>query len=40
METAIKAINLTKYYGELLAVDYINFEVKKGKIFGLNQRRE
>ena len=34
MENAIEAINLTKYYGELLAVDHINFEVKKGEIFG------
>ena len=34
METAIKAVNLTKYYGKLLAVDHINFEVKKGEIFG------
>jgi ABC-2 type transport system ATP-binding protein len=34
MEIAIKTVNLTKYYGELLAVDHINFEVKKGEIFG------
>ena len=34
MDTAIKAVNLTKYYGKLLAVDHINFEVKKGEIFG------
>jgi len=34
MENAIEAINLTKYYGELLAVDHINFEVKKSEIFG------
>jgi hypothetical protein len=26
---AIKAVNLTKYYGKLLAVDHINFEVMK-----------
>ena len=34
MEIAIKTVNLTKYYGELLAVDHINFEVKRGEIFG------
>jgi len=34
METAIRTVNLTKYYGKLLAVDHINFEVKKGEIFG------
>jgi len=34
MENAIEAINLTKYYDDLLAVDHINFEVKKGEIFG------
>ncbi|PVX26563.1 MAG: ATP-binding protein [Candidatus Bathyarchaeum sp.] len=34
MELAIKTVNLTKYYGKLLAVDHINFEVKKGEIFG------
>ncbi len=34
METVIEAVNLTKYYGRLLAVDHINFEVKKGEIFG------
>ena len=34
MEIAIKTVNLTKYYGKLLAVDHINFEVKKREIFG------
>jgi len=34
MEIAIKTVNLTKYYGKLLAVDHINFEVKRGEIFG------
>jgi ABC-2 type transport system ATP-binding protein len=34
MENAIEAVNLTKYYDDLLAVDHINFEVKKGEIFG------
>ncbi len=33
-EYAIRVINLTKYYGELLAVDHINFEVYKGEVFG------
>ena len=30
----IEVKNLTKYYGKLLAVDKINFSVKKGDIFG------
>jgi len=34
MEYAIEALNLTKKYGDLLAVDHINFKVKKGEIFG------
>src|SRR4030042_1867595 len=34
MEKAIEVINLTKYYDKFLAVDHINFEVEKGKIFG------
>jgi ABC-2 type transport system ATP-binding protein len=34
MENVIEAIKLTKYYNELLAVDHINFEVKKSEIFG------
>ena len=34
MGSAIEAINLAKYYDEFLAVDHINFEVKKGEIFG------
>jgi ABC-2 type transport system ATP-binding protein len=33
-EKIIQASNLTKSYGELLAVDHISFEVKKGEIFG------
>ncbi len=33
-ETAIEVSNLTKYYGKLLAVDHINFSIKKGEIFG------
>ena len=31
---AIMASNLTKKYGDLVAVDHIDFEVKKGEIFG------
>ncbi len=34
MET-IKTINLTKKYGELIAVDNINLTINKGEIFGL-----
>jgi len=33
-ESAIEVSDLTKYYGRLLAVDHINFNVKKGEIFG------
>ena len=35
MENAIEVLDLTKHYGELLAVDHINFEVKRGEFFGL-----
>ncbi len=31
---AVEAVNLTKYYGQVLAVDHISFGVKKGEIFG------
>jgi ABC-2 type transport system ATP-binding protein len=31
----IKIENLTKYYGELCAVDRVSFEIKKGEILGL-----
>lgn len=34
MKNAIEAINLTKYFGDILAVDHINFAVEKGEIFG------
>jgi len=34
LDNAIEAKGLTKYYGKLLAVDHINFEAKKGEIFG------
>lgn len=33
-DTVILAKDLTKTYGEFTAVDHINFEVKKGEIFG------
>lgn len=33
-EKIIEVSNLTKYYGELLAVSKINFTVKRGEIFG------
>ncbi|MFH0847207.1 MAG: ATP-binding cassette domain-containing protein [Chloroflexota bacterium] len=33
-ESAVRVDNLTKYYGELLAVDHISFEVKRGEFFG------
>jgi len=34
MDTAVKVQDLTKHYGDVTAVDHINFEVKKGEIFG------
>ncbi len=34
MNHAIEVKNLTKYYDKLLAVDHINFTVKRGEIFG------
>jgi len=34
MNNAIEVKNLTKYYGKFLAVDDINFTIKKGEIFG------
>jgi len=34
METAIEVKDLTKNYGEITAVNHINFEVRKGEIFG------
>jgi len=33
-EVAIEASELTKAYGEMLAVDHINFHVRRGEIFG------
>lgn len=34
IKSAIEANNLSKKYGELLAVDNISFKVKEGEIFG------
>lgn len=34
-ENAIEVSNLTKYYGKLLAVDQVSFEVKSKELFGL-----
>ncbi len=34
MAWAIEVKNLTKYYGKLLAVDHISFQVKEGELFG------
>jgi len=34
MNNAIEVSDLTKYYGDLLAVDHINFEVRQGEVFG------
>jgi len=31
---AIEVSGLTKYYGDLLAVDYVSFEVPQGQVFG------
>ena len=35
MAIAVKAQNLTKQYGSIVAVDHINLEVSEGEIFGL-----
>jgi ABC-2 type transport system ATP-binding protein len=34
MKNAIEALNLTKFYGEILALDHISFEVRDAEIFG------
>lgn len=34
MSTAVAVQNLTKRYGDIIAVDHISFEVKQGEIFG------
>jgi ABC-2 type transport system ATP-binding protein len=33
-ENAVEVTDLTKHYGELVAVDHISFQVKKGEFFG------
>jgi ABC-2 type transport system ATP-binding protein len=33
-DVVIRASDLTKYYGEILAIDHIHFEVEEGEIFG------
>ena len=33
-DIVVQALDLTKSYGEILAVDHLNFEVAKGEIFG------
>jgi len=34
MDAAIKASDLTKFYGEICAIDHLAFEVESGEIFG------
>jgi ABC-2 type transport system ATP-binding protein len=34
MNHAIEVNDLTKYYGDLLAVDHVNFQVQQGEVFG------
>ena len=34
-ESIIRAVNLTRRFGELTAVDHLNLEVQRGEIFGL-----
>jgi ABC-type multidrug transport system ATPase subunit len=34
VEQAIEVSNLTKKFGDFVAVDHISFQVKKGEIFG------
>jgi ABC-2 type transport system ATP-binding protein len=34
MNKAIEVQDLTKYYGDLLAVDHVDFQVERGEIFG------
>jgi len=33
-DPVIKTINLTKRYGDFLAVDHLNFQIQEGEIFG------
>lgn len=35
MDTVVKIENLVKRYAELVAVDHLNLEIKKGEVFGL-----
>ena len=34
MSGMVEAISLTKYYGDFLAIEDVNFEVKRGEIVG------
>ena len=34
MTTMVEAKNLTKYYGDFLAIEEVNFQVQKGEIVG------
>ena len=38
-KVVLKTYNITKKYGEQLAVDNVNMTIKKGDIYGLNARR-
>ncbi len=35
MQTILEVKNLTKYFGYLLAVDHLDFQIEKGKVYGL-----
>jgi ABC-2 type transport system ATP-binding protein len=35
METVVEARELTRHFGELLAVDHVNFAIRRAEIFGL-----
>ena len=35
MDTAVEVKNLTKRYGDLIAVNEVDFNIEKGEIFGL-----
>ena len=34
-ETIVKIENLVKRYKDLIAVDHLNLEIKKGEVYGL-----
>jgi ABC-2 type transport system ATP-binding protein len=34
MYKAVEVLGLTKWYGSILAVDHLNFEIQEGEIFG------